>query len=380
MLKKLISLVIVCALCSVTVFGWEKPDSFEVTAKGCIIMEKETKRVLFAHNAYQKLPMASTTKIMSAWLALEQTKLDEQFAADTSAIHVEGSSMGLTDGDIVTMRSLAYGMLLPSGNDAANAAAVRIDGITSAFVQRMNERAKEIGMDNTHFMNPSGLDAEGHYSTAYDMALLTANALDNKDFAGICSKSKAQLEFGNPPFKRWLFNNNKLLSRYEGCIGVKTGFTDNARRCLVTAAERDGITLICVTLNCGDDWNIHSSLYDKYFEQLKNTDVSSMTPELTVPIIGGNLPYVSAEAVKKPIIALKAGEMPTIKTEVILKPLEFAPINAGQYLGELSFTLDGEKIFTTPLIAEHDVISTSQSKNKTSLWSRIKDKLNKNQN
>ena len=146
--------------------------------------------------------------------------------------------MGLVEGDQVTLRILAYGMLLPSGNDAANTAAVRIGGTTEAFVEMMNQRAADLGLKNTHFVTPSGLDAEGHHSTARDMAFLARAALKNPDFLAICSSKNAQLEFGNPPFKRWLKNSNKMLQNYEGAIGVKTGFTDEAGRCLVSAAQR----------------------------------------------------------------------------------------------------------------------------------------------
>ena len=230
----------------------DTPD-YQTKAKAAVLMDAQTGRVLFAQNAGLRLPMASTTKIMTALLTLEQGGLDNYFQVDSDAIRVEGSSMGLQEGDSVSLRALAYGMLLASGNDGANAAAVRISGSIPAFVERMNARAAEIGMADTRFATPSGLDDPGHYSTAYDMALLAREALQNPLFAEICAQSKAVVQYGNPPYNRWLTNHNRLLREYPGTIGVKTGFTKASGRCLVSCAERDGVRLIAVTLGCPDD-------------------------------------------------------------------------------------------------------------------------------
>ena len=235
------------------------PDTkgVSIAAKGAVVLDASNGRVLFAQNANGRLPMASTTKIMTALLALEQPDLDEPFVVDPTAIRVEGTSMGLKEGDTVTLRALAHGMLLPSGNDAANAAAVRIAGSKDAFAGRMNERARELGLEDTHYVTPSGLDADGHYSSAYDLAILAAYALENPDFREICCKESAKVEYGNPPYGRWLKNHNKLLGLYPYAIGVKTGYTDDAKRCLVTAAQKDGVTLVAVTLAAQDDFNTH---------------------------------------------------------------------------------------------------------------------------
>ena len=169
---------------SVFSFNADAVDLPAVSAKGAVLIDSVTGEILFEKNAKSKLPMASTTKIMSAMLALESGNLDEEFTVDSNAIKVEGSSMGLQEGDRVTMRALVYGMLLPSGNDAANAAAVRLCGSVDAFVQLMNDRAVELGLNSTHFVTPSGLDdyTDDHYSSAYDMAVLAKEALKNPDF------------------------------------------------------------------------------------------------------------------------------------------------------------------------------------------------------
>lgn len=239
-------------------------EAYGVGAAAAIVMEAESGEVLFAQEIHRQLPMASTTKIMTALLTLEQPNLQQEFTVDETAIRVEGSSMGLRQGDTVTLYALAVGMLLASGNDAAGAAAVRISGSMKAFVAEMNRRAASLGMNNTHFVTPSGLDAEEHYSTAYDMALLARAALQNPLFAGIVASRRMTVSYGQPPYARSLLNHNRLLSLYGDAIGVKTGFTKKAGRCLVSAAEKDGVRLICVTLNCPDDWNTHAALYQRY--------------------------------------------------------------------------------------------------------------------
>lgn len=255
-------IVIVACITGVSVRSVTFPS---VSAESAILIDADTRKVLFSKNSEEVRPVASLTKIMSTILTLEAGDLERKFRVDNKAIHVEGTSMGLKENYIVTRRVLCCGMMLPSGNDAANAAAVSVSGKISEFVKLMNKKAKQIGMKNTSYANPHGLDQKGHVSTAYDMALLTAYALSNEEFRTICSSKTIAVEFGEPPHKRTLSNNNKMLWGYEGCIGVKTGFTDNARRCLITAAEKDGRTLIAVTLNAPDDWNDHTKMLDYGF-------------------------------------------------------------------------------------------------------------------
>ncbi len=319
----------------------------EIKAKGAVLMDAETGRVLFAQNAHLRLPMASTTKIMTALIALEQERLDDYFTVSTAAVHVEGSSMGLLEGDSVSLRALAYGMLLPSGNDAANAAAMRIAGSLPDFADLMNARAEEIGLDDTHFVTPSGLNDPNHYSTAYDMALLAREALKNPLFAEICSQSKAVVQYGNPPYNRWMQNHNRLLRSYEGTVGVKTGYTTAAGRCLVSCAERDGIKLIAVTLNCPDDWNVHAKLYDSYFSRMVLTNVAKILPDIQIPVMGGTASKVRAVYEKPPKLAVLEGEAVTV--DVTAEPILFAPAERGRVVGNLSVCLSGQPVLEFPL-------------------------------
>jgi len=338
----------------------DTPD-YQTKAKAAVLMDAQTGRVLFAQNAGLRLPMASTTKIMTALLTLEQGGLDDYFQVDSDAIRVEGSSMGLQEGDSVSLRALAYGMLLASGNDGANAAAVRISGSIPAFVERMNARAAEIGIEDTRFATPSGLDDPGHYSTAYDMALLAREALQNPLFAEICAQSKAVVQYGNPPYNRWLTNHNRLLREYPGTIGVKTGFTKASGRCLVSCAERDGVRLIAVTLGCPDDWNEHRKLFDRYFGLLTPDDLSGYLPHtgLQLPVAGGTEPAVALRYTPPPAMALLEGDR--VEVRAVAAPLVFAPVEQGDLLGHLTICCNGEPVAELPLTAAQPVEATTPS-------------------
>jgi len=359
-LKKLFAILFaVLTLCFLSTECFANP-------KSAVLIDKNSGRVLFEVNKDEPLPMASTTKIITALIALEQEKPDEYFTVDAKAIMTEGSSMGLKKGDKVTLRALAAGMLLASGNDAANAAAVKICGSIEAFVKLMNQRAKEMGLENTSFQTPSGLDGENHFSTAYDMALLAKNALSNPDFADLCGAKTYTAEYGNPPYKRKITNHNKLLFSLEGATGVKTGFTKKSGRCLVSSAEREGVSLICVTLNCYDDWNYHSRLYEEYFGKLKAEEIE-YPDEIKIPVCGGTKEYAEAKAVHFSA-AFMEGEAE--KTEVIISrpPFVFAPVEKGDIIAKAIFRLEGEIIGEVPIIAEDSVSSLE----KDDFWNRIK--------
>lgn len=327
----------------------------EVNAEAAVVMDADSGRLLYAQNPDKRLANASTTKIMTALLTLEQPDQDRYFTVDSDAIQVEGTTMGLQPGDSVTLHQLAAGMLLPSGNDAANAAAVEIAGSEEAFVRLMNQRAAELGLENTQFRNPSGLDAEGHYSSARDLATLAAHALENEDFADIVSKQEIRMAFGNPPYNRSLYTTNKLLERYPYAIGVKTGYTDDAGLCLVTAAEKDGTRLIIVTLNGKDDVNTHMRLYEHFFPLLARVDLSGFTEGLSVPVTGGTRDSVAAVPAAEPEAALLEREYDELTREVELPRFVYAPVQAGQVLGEIRLLSGDKVVWQSALVADSDV-------------------------
>ena len=345
-----------------------------ISAKAYILMEAATGRILAAANENTRLPIASTTKILTALITLEQPSLDSYFTVNADAIKVEGSSMGLREGDSVSLNGLATGMLLASGNDAANAAAVKIAGSIEKFSGLMNQKAKELGMENSHFVTPSGLPNDDHYSTAADMALLARHALQNERFAAICTKSSAKLSFGNPPFDRWLYNHNRLLEDYPGCIGIKTGFTKKAGRCLVSAARRDGVTLICVTLSDPNDWRDHAALLDTGFAQTEKRELSVSTQDISLDVVGGMQDRLAVEPLAPVYSCVLPEQEKTLVRTVCVEPFYYAPVHAGDIVGEIRYYYNGFEVASADLVAADDVPADLRPRKK-SIFDKIKDFL-----
>ena len=245
------------ARCLLMIVGLIVPclaDSVGTSAGAAVLMDADTGEVLYEHRADERRLIASTTKIMTALVALDCARLQD--TVEVTAGHmVEGSSMYLQPGETVTVEELLYGLLLCSGNDAALCLADHCGGL-DAFVERMNEKARALGMVNTSFENPNGLDGENHYSTARDMAILAAYAVNDPTFVRFCSTTSVTVG------DRTMSNHNKLLKKLPGCIGLKTGYTNAAGRTLVSCCVRDGRRLVAVTLNDGNDWADHAALYD----------------------------------------------------------------------------------------------------------------------
>lgn len=265
----------------------ENPAEPELSARSAVLFCPDNGEVIFQKSAHDRMKIASTTKIMTTLLTLEEAEKDDKVLEFTLDMAAEGSSMYLQEGNKLRLSDLAVGMMLSSGNDGANAAAVTIGGSSEKFAEIMNKRAEEIGMNDTHFVTPSGLDDENHYSTAYDMALLMGEAMKNPDFAEITKMKNGSVELIYPQGKILSYtNHNKLLSLYEYCIGGKTGFTKAAGRCFVTASEKDGVTLIAVTLNAPSDWDDHINLYNYGFSLLESVEISKESLSVEVPVAG----------------------------------------------------------------------------------------------
>lgn len=332
-----------------------------ISAKRCVLLEADSLRVIWEKNSADKSPIASTTKILTALLTLTQPGLDDTFTVDSNAIKVEGSSMGLVEGDTVSLRALAVGMLTVSGNDAANAAAVKISGSLTEFAKLMNNTASSIGMKNSRFVTPSGLDANGHYSTAFDMAVLAAHALRNPDFAAVCGSGSTTTSYGNPPYLRNLINGNRMLRLYDGAIGVKTGYTSAAGRCLVSAAERGGVRLICVTLDAPDDWNDHTKLLDYGFSKVVRATACTDNMSFSVAVLGSEqkLTVIPSGLVQ---VSCLADEQELITAEIRLPVYAVMPISAGQKLGTVEYFYNGRIVATADLIAASDMKNTKEEK------------------
>ena len=270
--------------------------------------------------------------------------------------------MGLLEGDTVSYRDLLYGMLLASGNDAANTTAYVLAGSVQGFAKMMNEKAAELGMKNTSFVTPSGLDDENHYTTAYDLALLTAAALKNSAFRTACSSKSAVLYYGNPPYRRTLTNHNKLLGNYEGIIGVKTGFTKKSGRCLVTAAEGEGKRVIAVTLNDPDDWNDHRKLLDYGLEKTVVTEFKNYDVTDVMPIVCGSADLVRVKC-EQAKICTAVGTENEIKRKIILPKFIYAPISAGEKVGEIEYYFKDTLVKTSDIFSVADVESYNRKEN-----------------
>ncbi len=334
-------------------------EDLTVSAKSAILICADSGSILFSKKEKETLPMASTTKIMTSILTLETMRAcgDKEVEITEEMVRVEGTAMGLMPGDIVNLESLAKGMLLCSGNDAANAAAIAVSGDTSKFISLMNEKAKLIGMENTKFSTPSGLDKDNHHSTAQDMAILGAYAMENEDFAKISSQKSMQVKFINPGKTINIKNHNKLLRLYDGCIGIKTGFTKSAGRCLVSCAQRNGVKLVCVTLNAPNDWDDHTKLFNFGFENtvLKNFDDKSF--KVSVPLECGNKGSVEAQGVSDFSMSFKKGDESKVTRKVEIPENLKTPIEKGQIVGKVVYCLNDKAI------GKNDIISLTEIKN-----------------
>ena len=323
-------------------------------AKSEILIEAKTGRVLYENNAHEALPMASTTKIMTALVALENGNLADPVTAGKNAYGVPGTSIYLGLGEQLTLEQMLYGLMLASGNDAAVAIAEHIGGSIEEFCRMMTERASEIGCENTVFVTPHGLPAEGHHTTAWDLALIAREAMGNPTFREIVSTQRATLPWADHEYDRVLTNKNKLLSTYAGALGVKTGYTKAAGRCLVFAAERDGLELIGVVLNCPDWFDEAAALLDKGFDNWQMVTVFSAGETVReIPVTGGvgdTVRVVAQSDVSAPV--------PDIAWPDLLLDLPAslaAGVEKGQVIGTAWLTDQGRVLTTVPLIAAESV-------------------------
>ena len=365
-----LSLCLVGALCPVA-----RAAGPEVSAQSAVVLTADTGAVLFEKDGHTPRPVASTTKIMTALLALEaaQEQGDPLVDITQEMVAVEGSSMGLQAGDSISLTGLAAGMLLASGNDAANAAALYLDGSLESFAARMNQRAAALGMEDTHFVTPSGLDGEdaqglGHLSTAYDMALLARAALEDQAFRQLCSSPSLAVEFAEPVKRVTYTNHNKLLAQYQGCVGVKTGFTKEAGRCLVSAAERDGALLIAVTLNAPNDWQDHTALLDYGFTQVEPYQLAGGDVRLTVPVVGSPVEVMSLRGSNGGEVTLPLGQGAQVERVVHAPKFLYAPVEAGEQVGEICWYLEGQLLDSAPLTAAG---AAPLQEKAPSLWERL---------
>lgn len=316
----------------------------QVSAGSAVLM-RAGGELLFEKSPERQALIASTTKIMTAVVALENSSPEDSVLVDAACCGVEGSSMYLEPGERYTVRELLQGLLLVSGNDAALALALHTAGSVEAFARLMNRKALDLGMEDSHFVNPHGLDAPGHHSTAADLAKLMDYAMNDPEFAAICGLASSDVQ------GQTLVNHNRLLSLYPGCIGGKTGYTQAAGRCLVTCCERDGLRLICVTLSAPDDWNDHKKLYDWAYSNYSLRDVTAGI-SFSAPVVSGLEDEAELLPGELRVFAPNSAE---IRLEAELPWFVFAPVTAGEAAGRLTAYIDGREAGATELFFAEDV-------------------------
>ena len=353
MFRKIVISVMILLLITPTFSTVSVFASLSVSAESAILIDATTGEIIYEKNAYQQRSMASTTKIMTALIALSDFDVTAEYEMTDEMVMVEGTSLGLKSGDKISLLDLVKGMMMTSGNDSANAIAISLCGSTEKFADLMNKKADEIGMKNSSFVTPSGLDADEHYTTSYDMALLTKEALLNATFREIVSSKSLTIAFGNPKQNHTVYNHNRLLKSYDGAIGVKTGFTKKSGRCLVSAAKRDGVTLIAVTLKAPDDWNDHKNMLDYGFE--KADSISFNKTEHRQALVGGEKDSVLVKSDRYKFEFSGSFHQSKLNKTVILERFSYCPIKKGDILGKIVYTYNGKEIYSSDLVACEDV-------------------------
>ena len=335
---------------------------YGISAEKAYVLDADTERVLYEKNGNSQSLIASTTKIMTALVVIEQCNVLDRMRIPAEAVGIEGSSMYLQVGEVLTIQELLYGLMLQSGNDAAVALAIYCGGTVEGFAELMNDKAHKLGLTGSHFVNPHGLDAPEHYSTARDLAVLSAYAMENPIFAATVSNKSVRIG------QRTMKNHNKLLWQYEGADGVKTGYTKKAGRILVSSASRDGRRLVAVTINAPDDWNDHTSLLNDGFERFQTSKVIEKGMVLGYyEVAGGDFGYAE-------VVAAEDFEYPLAEDEsvtyVIPKPgFIYAPVVRGQSAGMVYVCVNGVPVGRCPILFERTVEQIQVPKK--TIWQRL---------
>ena len=335
-----------------------------VSAKRAYVLDAVSGRVLYEKNPEERSLIASTTKIMTALIVCEQCNVLDRMRIPKEAVGIEGSSMYLQEGEVLTLQELLYGLMLSSGNDAAVALAIYCGGTVEGFAELMNDKARNLGLRGTHFENPNGLDSPGHYSTARDLAVLAAYAMENPVFRKTVSTK--QLMLG----QRSLTNHNKLLWRVEGADGVKTGYTKAAGRILVSSATRNNRRILAVTIDAPDDWNDHASLLEAGFSRFSQKQVVVKGQSVgTLEVAGGQSRKVEVLAAEDFFYAVAPEETPQL---MLPGPgFVYAPAVEGADAGVVYVLIEGKAVGKIPVVYGQTV-EQKQPEETTSIFTRLR--------
>lgn len=329
----------------------------DIKVPAAVVMDFESGRILFEKNANEQRKMASLTKIMTSILLVENCNLDELIEVPKEAAYIGGSTVGLKKGDKVTARSLLYGMLLPSGNDCAVTVAIHLGGTIENFAKMMTNKAIKLGLTDTSFANPHGLDADTHYTSARSMAIITRYALNNKYINEIVNTKTATINFGS--FTKTLNNTNALLSGYDKADGVKTGFTNGANRCLAASASNGTNRYIAVVLGAETTkirFSETRNILEKCFERYIQTDISKyLNFYINIPIIKGSIPSYERKISDNLSLPLTAEEYEKIYVKQEIVQNLTAPVNAGEKLGKITVLIEDEVLYEKEVYLEENI-------------------------
>lgn len=358
----LISVAFIYILICSTFPAWAEPN---VVGRAAVLIDSKSGKILFAKNADEPLPPASTTKILTAVLVLQNCKLTDTVTAQKDATLVEPSAVGLKEGEKITVENLLYAMLLKSANDAAIAFADHISGSVSKFAELMNSRAKSLGATNSHFTNPNGLPDPNHYTTAHDLAVIAKHAMEIPEFREIVSAKVKVIPRTDDSAIKWLQNHNKMLWRYKGANGIKTGYTKEAKQCLVVSAEKNGQELIAVVLGSegSNVWSDGQTLLDYGFDNYVTYKHKDANVAIKSVAVNKGTARVSLVTQKAFFYTLPKGGQGSLTEKAVVNPEITAPIKKGQVLGKLFFFLKGREIGYVNLVAGNDVAARAFSIN-----------------
>lgn len=357
LLRRLLFFIFFITLITNKIYATSTKEFIDVNVPSAVVIDFETGRVLFEKNANEKRPMASLTKIMTSIMLVENCEMDEMIEVPSQATWIGGSTVGLKKGDKISAKSLLYGMLLPSGNDCAYTVGIHIGGTIENFANMMTKKAQEIGVTDTSFANPHGLDADTHYTTAKSMALITRYALSNKYINEAVKTKSITVNFGS--FSKLLNNTNALLKTYDKADGVKTGFTNGANRCLVASATDNGRRFIAVVLGA-ETTNIRFStaktLLEESFKRYEKTDISKyLNFYINIPIIKGNKDSYERQFSDNLILPLTNEEYEKIYVKQDTIPKIEAPMEIGSYVGKIQVVLEDEVLYEKTFYLEEDI-------------------------
>ncbi|MGE5455029.1 MAG: D-alanyl-D-alanine carboxypeptidase family protein [Methylocystaceae bacterium] len=366
-------LVLALAYFSVPVYASSKNTNHylgsypQPLSKAAVLMDAASGRVLYAKNSDVHLPPASLTKIMTGLLVVENGNLEQATTISESSAQTPESTIYLTAGEVLTRRQLLYACLLNSANDAATALAESVGGDENKFVKSMNRRAHELGMKSTHFNNPHGLNTSQHYTSAYDLALLTRQAMSNPGFRKVVATKKTSIPWLGHKNDRAIINRNRLLYRYQGAIGVKTGYTKEAGNCVVGAAKRGDLVLIAVAMNSPRVYEDLIQMLDYGFAHYQLTKIKKSTEvSVAVNVLWGETSTLKANLSDDLAIALTPAEKAQVTYRVFPKKQVFAPVRRGQILGVCKTYINGCEISQGDLVASSNVSKKASPRGRTS--------------